>query len=185
MEACRLGHRLDAVDRFRHDLDVGFASEQHPEPRPHHRLVVNHQHPDGHGPYLSSGNPKVPHPASHAFGEVLDSDVGHALLNGNPVWPILVVLMMVLNTVLGEELLFRGLLLPRMQGAFGRADWFVNGVLFATYHLHQPWSITSAFWDTFILSYPSRRYRSAVLGILVQSMQTLVLLVGVVAVVAG
>jgi len=31
------------------------------------------------------------------------------MLNGNPVWPVLVVVMMVLNTVLGEELLFRGL----------------------------------------------------------------------------
>lgn len=128
--------------------------------------------------------PEVPHPATHAFGEVLDSEMGRALLHGSPVWPALILVMMVMNTVLGEELLFRGLLLPRMQGAFGRADWFVNGVLFATYHLHQPWSITSAFWDTFILSYPSRRYRSAVLGILVHSSQTLVLFIGVVAVVA-
>ena len=29
----------------------------------------------------------------------------------------------VFNTVLGEELLFRGFLLPRMNGAFGRRDW--------------------------------------------------------------
>jgi hypothetical protein len=28
----------------------------------------------------------------------------------------------VFNTVLGEEL-FRGFLLPRMNGAFGRGDW--------------------------------------------------------------
>ena len=129
--------------------------------------------------------PEIPHPAAHAFGELLDSDLGRELLTGNPVWPLLILVMMVMNTVLGEELLFRGLLLPRMKGAFGRADWFVNGVLFATYHLHQPWSITSAFWDTFILSYPSRRYRSALLGIVVHSMQTLVLFAGVVAVVAS
>jgi uncharacterized protein len=31
--------------------------------------------------------------------------------------------------VLGEELPFRGFLLPRMRGAFGRTDWIVNGVL--------------------------------------------------------
>ena len=46
--------------------------------------------------------------------------------------------MMIFNTVLGEELLFRGLLLPRMRGAFGRWDWLVNGVLFGVYHLHVP-----------------------------------------------
>lgn len=126
--------------------------------------------------------PQVPHPASHAFGEILDSTAGHALLGSNPVWPLLVIAMMVFNTVLGEELLFRGLLLPRMQGAFGKADWFVNGVLFACYHLHQPWSITSAFWDTFILAYPSRRYRSALLGIIIHSTQTLFLSAAMVAV---
>ena len=49
--------------------------------------------------------------------------------------------MFVFNTVLGEELLFRGYLLPRMNGVFGRRDWLANGVLFAAYHLHVPWVI--------------------------------------------
>lgn len=63
--------------------------------------------------------------------------------------------MAVFNTVLGEELLFRGLLLPRMQGAFGRGDWVANGVLFAAYHLHMPWAIPVTLVDIFALSYPS------------------------------
>ncbi|MBN1306015.1 MAG: hypothetical protein JXA13_16380 [Anaerolineales bacterium] len=37
--------------------------------------------------------------------------------------------MVICNTVLGEELLFRGLLLPRMQGVFGKWDWLANGLL--------------------------------------------------------
>ena len=40
-----------------------------------------------------------------------------------------------------EELFFRGLLLPRMRDAFGKADVVVNGLIFGLYHLHQPWSI--------------------------------------------
>src|SRR3954470_3925791 len=87
-------------------------------------------------------------------------------------WPALVIATMVLNTVLGEEPLFRGLLLPRMAEAFGRGDWVVNGVLFAVYHLHQPWSIPGALVDAFALAYPSRRYRSALIGIVVHSTQT-------------
>jgi uncharacterized protein len=72
-----------------------------------------------------------------------------------------------LNTVLGEELLLRGLLLPRMQGAFGRWDWAANGVLLALYHLHVPWVIPQTLVvDTFAGAYPSGRYRSALLGIL-------------------
>jgi membrane protease YdiL (CAAX protease family) len=82
--------------------------------------------------------------------------------------------MMVFNTVLGEELLFRGLLLPRMRGAFGRWDWLANGVLFGVYHLHLPWSIPANTLDTFFISLPASRYRSALIGILVHSVQTVV-----------
>jgi membrane protease YdiL (CAAX protease family) len=76
--------------------------------------------------------------------------------------------------VLGEELLFRGLLLPRMQGRFGRWDWAANGLLFAAYHLHVPWVIPQTLLDSVILAYPSRRYRSALVGIAVHSAQSLV-----------
>ena len=76
--------------------------------------------------------------------------------------------------MLGEELLFRGLLLPRMHGAFGRWDWVANGVLFGVYHLHTPWAIPANLLDTFFVSYPARRYRSALLGIAVHSAQTVV-----------
>jgi membrane protease YdiL (CAAX protease family) len=54
----------------------------------------------------------------------------------------------VFNTVLGEELLFRGLLLPRMNGAFRRRDWLANGVLFAAYHLHMPWVMPATLADS-------------------------------------
>ena len=78
--------------------------------------------------------------------------------------------------MLGEELLFRGLLLPRMNGAFGRRDWVANGLLFAAYHLHVPWVIPATLLDTFILAYPTKRYRSAWIGIAVHSAQSVVLL---------
>jgi len=116
--------------------------------------------------------PMLPHPLSHDFSAFIDSAAGRALFSGGLLWPAIVLAMMVLNTVLGEELLFRGLLLPRMSGAFGRADWVANGVLFAAYHLHQPWSMPGALVDTLALAYPARRYHSAVLSILVHSSQT-------------
>ena len=55
--------------------------------------------------------------------------------------------LLVFNTILGEELLFRGLLPPRMKGAFGRLDWVANGVLFTIYHLHMPWAIPANLID--------------------------------------
>lgn len=72
----------------------------------------------------------LPTVAGHDFGAFLGSDAGHATLRGNWGLFAVIVVMFVFNTVLGEELLFRGLLLPRMRGAFGRGDWIANGVLF-------------------------------------------------------
>ena len=116
--------------------------------------------------------PGPSNPAARDLGEFLGSHVGHTLLAGSWGWFALLATMFVFNTVLGEELLFRGLLLPRMNGVFGRRDWVANGVLFAVYHLHVPWVIPATVLDSFILSYPAKRYRSALIGIAVHSAQS-------------
>jgi uncharacterized protein len=119
-----------------------------------------------------------PPPPGHDFATFVQSHAGQAFMSGNWNWFALIVALSVFNTVLGEELLFRGLLLPRMQGAFGRFDWVANGLLFALYHLHMPWVIPATLvGDTFALSYPSRRYRSALIGIIVHSSQSVLVLV--------
>jgi len=118
-----------------------------------------------------------PPAAGHDFAAFAQSDAGAAFMPGNWVWYALIVALVAFNTVLGEELLFRGVLLPRMQGAFGRFDWVANGFLFALYHLHMPWVIPATLLgDTFALSYPSRRYRSALIGIIVHSSQSVLVL---------
>jgi membrane protease YdiL (CAAX protease family) len=121
--------------------------------------------------------PTFPIPDGRDVAEFLDSDVGRDVLSGSWGWFAVVVALAVFNTVLGEELLFRGLLLPRMQGVFGRGDWVANGILFAVYHLHVPWAIIPTLIDTFAVAYPSRRYRSALIGIAVHSAQS-VLVIG-------
>jgi len=116
--------------------------------------------------------PTLSAPAARDMAVLLESDAGQSFLSHNWVWLALIVTMYLFNTALGEELLFRGLLLPRMQGVFGRWDWVANGILFGLYHLHVPWSIPRNLVDTFILAYPSRRYRSALIGIIVHSAQS-------------
>jgi len=124
---------------------------------------------------IEAALPTLSHPADRDLGLVLDTPAGHALFHGSWGWYALVVVMGLFNTVLGEELLFRGYLLPRMEGTFGRADWLANGILFAVYHVHVPWAIPATFLDAAIISYPSRRYRSAWYGIIVHSAQTVVI----------
>ncbi len=126
--------------------------------------------------------PSLPHPVDRDLGKFLGSVPGHEFFSHNWGWVALVALMAFLNTVIGEELLFRGFLLPRMQGRFGRADWLVNGLLFGLYHLHVPWAIPNALLDTLILAYPARRYRSALLSIAVHSAQSVVIMLAVISV---
>jgi membrane protease YdiL (CAAX protease family) len=123
-------------------------------------------------------------PASRNLGKFLGSAAGKATFHG--AWGLfaVVAVLLVFNTVLGEELLFRGFLLPRMRGAFGRADWIVNGVLFGLYHLHEPWTIPqNVVAGVFLFAFPARRFHSAWLGIAIHSAQTVVFLVLVLGVV--
>jgi uncharacterized protein len=122
-------------------------------------------------------------PEGHDMRAFLDSDAGQSFLSGNWGWFGLIVVLGLFNTVLGEELLFRGFLLPRMNGAFGRGDGLANGVLFAAYHLHMPWSVLAGLADAFVLAYPTKRYRSAWIGIAVHSGQSVVVTLAVLALV--
>jgi membrane protease YdiL (CAAX protease family) len=128
--------------------------------------------------------PAIGVPTNRDLGKFLDTDAGHTFMSGNWGWFGLLLVLFIFNTVLGEELLFRGLLLPRMRRAFGRRDWLANGVLFAAYHLHAPWIIPSTLLvDTFAIAYPAKRYRSAWIGIAVHSSQSVfftVILLGLV-----
>jgi membrane protease YdiL (CAAX protease family) len=94
------------------------------------------------------------------------------------------VLLLLFNSFLGEELLFRGVLLPRMAGVFGKGDWVMNGLLFGLYHLHQPWGIPSYVLDgALFFALPSRLFRSTWFGVVDHSGQAVfftVLLLGLV-----
>jgi membrane protease YdiL (CAAX protease family) len=81
--------------------------------------------------------PGIPGPSPRDLGEFLSSDSGEAF-SGAWGWFALVIVLAVFNTVLGEELLFRGLLL---------------------------------------FAYPSRRFRSAWMGIIAHSAQSVLVIV--------
>lgn len=128
--------------------------------------------------------PAITGPEVRDFADFIATDRGEEFFRGAWGWYAVLVVLLVFNTALGEELLFRGLLLPRMREAFGRLDWVANGVLFAVYHLHQPWTIPSTLVDgALLMAYPSRRFQSAWMGIIVHSSQTVFALLVVLALV--
>ena len=82
------------------------------------------------------------------------------------------VVLSLFNTFLGEEFIFRGILLPRMKGVFGRWDWVANGILFGLYHLHQPWGLPGNILSGLLYAFTGKRYQSNWFPILLHSGQS-------------
>lgn len=83
----------------------------------------------------------------------------------------LTVTSLVFNYLLGEELLFRGVLLPRMAGVFGRWDWVANTVLFGLYHVHRIWFWPSVIASSFGYAWAAKRYRSMWMGVITHGVE--------------
>jgi membrane protease YdiL (CAAX protease family) len=94
-------------------------------------------------------------------------------------------LVLAVFNILGEEFLFRGVLLPKMEGVFGKWDWVANGVLFAVYHVHEPWFILAQLDGIILFALPARRFRSTWLAIIVHSVQFVIFLPMILVVVLG
>ncbi len=121
-----------------------------------------------------------------SFSQLVATPQSRALLVGAWWFYGLFLLLALFNTVLGEELLFRGVLLPRMQGAFKRWDWLANGALFGAYHLHQPWGIPGGIVvGALLFALPSKLLRTAWMGIAIHSGQSVYFAIAVLPFVLG
>ena len=86
---------------------------------------------------------------------VLESFVG-APLQGNWDVPIAMLVMLFFNVV-GEELWWRGIILPRQELAHGRWTWLIHGLLWTGFHIYKWWDLIALLPVTLILSYVSQR----------------------------
>jgi uncharacterized protein len=115
--------------------------------------------------------PFLAEPAGYGFGAIFESQEILAGLEGAWWFFALYVIFGVFNTILGEEFLFRGVLLPKMEGVFGRGSWVANSILFALYHVHLPWVIPNAVLTGLLYTFPAYRYRSTWMSIILHSAQ--------------
>lgn len=141
------------------------------------------------GPYLdrlwTTILPFFTPPPGYDAGELLGSAEVQAQLVG--AWDFLLLfLVMAFFNIFGEEFLFRGVLLPKMGGTFGKWDWVVNGVLMGAYHWHQPWTIPGAIAaNALFFALPARFFRSTWMSIIAHSMQYLLSIPIILAIVLG
>ena len=123
-------------------------------------------------------------PPDGNLGEVLNMPEVKTQLVGD--WGFLgIMLLLAIFNILGEESIFRGVLLPKMGGTFGKWDWVANGVLFGAYHWHQPWQIPgSIVAGALCFAFPAKRFRSTWMSVLIHSVQW-VAFIGVILAVLG
>jgi membrane protease YdiL (CAAX protease family) len=62
--------------------------------------------------------------------------------------------------IAGEELWWRGYILPRQELVFGRKTWLVHGLLWACFHVFKWWDILPLFPLCLLTSYCAQRTRS-------------------------
>jgi len=129
--------------------------------------------------------PFIAEPTGYGFDALLRSREVLQRLEGAWWFLGLFLVYTAFNTVLGEELLFRGVLLPRMTGVFGRWSWAANGALFGLYHLHQPWGIPKSVLTGLLYAFPAHRFRSTWLSIALHSLQSVYIAFLVLGVVLG
>jgi membrane protease YdiL (CAAX protease family) len=77
---------------------------------------------------------------------------------GAPI-PLLGMVMLVFN-IIGEELWWRGYILPRQEAYFGRWAWLVNGTIWAFFHLYKWWALPGMLIICQIIPFLSQRLKN-------------------------
>ncbi len=117
--------------------------------------------------------PFLAEPPGYSLSNFIATPQSRAQLVGAWWFFGLFVVLAVFNTFLGEEFLFRGVLLPKMNGVFGKWDWVANGFLFGIYHLHQPWGIPGGILvGALLFAFPAKYFRSTWMAIIIHSGQS-------------
>lgn len=115
-------------------------------------------------------------PLPRDLRQAIETDRVEHFFSGNWGWFAVAVLVLFLPPVI-EELLFRGLLQPRMRAAFGKGDWVASGTFFTLYHVHQPWSMPATLLDgIFAAGYPTKRFQSIWIGLITHTFPSFIML---------
>jgi membrane protease YdiL (CAAX protease family) len=100
----------------------------------------------------------MPDVVARQFADTPGRFMGHELLGAWPLW-FGFFLFSLLN-VIGEELWWRGYLLPRQELASGRWTWAAHGLLWAAFHSFFHWEVLGLLPGCLLLAYVSQRTRS-------------------------
>jgi membrane protease YdiL (CAAX protease family) len=85
-------------------------------------------------------------------------------------WILLIWLPYWLLNIMGEEILWRGALLPRQEIVFGKFTWLVHGFLWGVFHIGFGWQLLITVTPIlFILSYVVQRRKNSWIGVVIHA----------------
>ena len=87
--------------------------------------------------------------------------VSKSLIGGLPGWAFAALnLLFLLVNVLGEELWWRGYILPRQEATHGRWAWIVHGIMWTLFHMPKYWQYLTLLPGCLAFAYVSQRTRN-------------------------
>ena len=89
---------------------------------------------------------------------------------GLHAWVFAAWIPLFVSNIMGEELCWRGYLLPRQEARFGRAAWLPNGILWCLFHWSFGWPIMVTLLPiTLLLPWIVQRRRNTWVGIIIHA----------------
>jgi membrane protease YdiL (CAAX protease family) len=67
--------------------------------------------------------------------------------------------------ILGEELWWRGYILPRQELAFGDKTWILHGILWAFFHLYKWWEVPAMILPAMVIPFMAQRRQNTTPGL--------------------
>ncbi len=102
--------------------------------------------------------PALLDPTVSLTSAVLDIMVGGQIM-GN--WGVVILYVVMLTFIIvGEELWWRGYILPRQEAAHGRFTWILHGLLWAAFHIFKWWDLIGLLPVCLALAYVSQRTKN-------------------------
>jgi len=87
------------------------------------------------------------------------------------VWVFAAWIPLFVTNILGEELCWRGYVLPRQEAAWGRAAWLGNGIPWCLFHWSLGWPILVTLLPiTLLLPWIVQRRRNTAVGIIIHAL---------------
>ncbi|MEM7111040.1 MAG: CPBP family intramembrane glutamic endopeptidase [Chloroflexota bacterium] len=133
--------------------------------------------------WLPNTLPAIIDPRLQLTTEGLDAFVG-GTIRGN--WEIFILyFIMLFFNIVGEELWWRGYILPRQIAEHGRWAWLIHGILWTLFHAFKWWDLLNLLPICLLISYFSQRTRSSWPGFIAHYIFNGIGLLGILAAILG